>query len=569
MTLTGKSAAPGIAVGSIYIYNEKFIIPSETFIPPGQEQAHLDRYLSIKKQVLDELELIRLNMEKTDPDKALIFDAHKEIAEDIIINEEIPVKILKEYWSGDWAIYQVYETVISVLSKTADPMIAERAADFDDVRSRFLRLWYGQNHEGLGNIKEPVIIAARDLKPSDTACLNKEKTLAILTEVGGETCHTAIIAKSCGIPAVLGIGGLLNYVKKGQCAAVNAGEGIVVLDPEDDVVADYAEKSNALRKDREDAEIFQSREGRTSCGEKIDIGLNLSSVSEGNEELKAQAFTDFLGLFRTEFLFMDRNSLPSEEDQFVYYCKVLECFGNKPVILRVLDIGADKQIPYMNLKNEENPFLGIRGIRFCFNNINIFKTQLRAALRAAVYGNLWLMLPMISSIDEIRKAKEIISEVKNELKNDKLKFGDVKIGIMIEVPSIALIADLAAKEADFASIGSNDLCQYICAADRMNNAAESYYNKYHPAVFRLLKQVIISFNAACKPLSLCGELGNDPLAVPVLIGLGLRKLSMGAASVADVKRKIASITVEKAEHIADNVLEMETADEVKRYLSCN
>jgi len=569
MTLTGKSAAPGIAVGSIYIYSEKFIIPSETFIPSGQEQSHLDRYLLIKKQVLEELEVIRLYMEKVDPAKASIFDAQKEIVDDIIINEEIPSKILKDRWSGDWAIYQVYETVLSVLRKTPDPLIAERAADFDDVRAHLLRSWYGQNHEGLTSLKEPVIIAAHDLKPSDTACLDKEKVLAILTEVGGETCHTAIIAKGYGIPAVLGIDGLLNFVKKGQHAAVNAGDGIVILDPEDDIVTDYVKKSGALRKDRENAEIYRKKEGRTSCGVKIDIGLNISAISESNEELKAQSFTDYLGLLRTEFLFMGRNSLPSEEDQFAYYREVLECFGEKPVILRILDIGADKQIPYMNLKREENPFLGIRGIRFCFNNINIFKTQLRAALRASSYGNLWLMLPMVSSIEEILKAKKIISEVKEDLKKEYVQFGGFKIGIMIEVPSIALIADLAVKEVDFASIGSNDLCQYICAADRMNNAVEGYYNKYHPAVFRLLKQIILSFDEAGKPLSLCGELGNDQLALPALIGLGLRKLSMGAASVADVKRKIASIDVEQAELLADKVLKLTTADEVKKYLTDN
>ena len=567
MTLTGKSAAPGIAVGSIYIYNEKVIIPSETFISSGEERSHIERYFSVKKLVLGELEAIRVSIEKVDPERALIFDAQKEIAEDIIINEVIPEKILKERWSGDWAIYQVYETYADMLRKAPDPLISERAADFDDVRARLIRLWNGINYEGLSSLKEPVIIAALDLKPSDTASIDKKNVLAILTESGGETGHTAIIAKSYGIPAVMGIEKLLNFVKQGQRAAINSGEGIVILDPDDDVVAEYAEKSGVFLMDRKDAETYRKKEGRTSCGVKIDIGVNISSVSKNKQELKAQSFTDYLGLLRTEFLFMGRASLPSEDEQFTHYKNILKTFGKKPVILRVMDIGADKQLPYMNQPAEENPFLGIRGIRFCFNNPEIFKSQIRAALRASVFGNLWLMLPMISSVEEIRKAKEIIEEVKKSLKKEKVNLGEIKIGIMIEVPSVALIADLAAKEVDFASIGSNDLCQYVCAADRTNSSAESYYNKYHPAIFRLIKKIIDSFNAAGKPLSICGELGNDRLALPLLIGLGLRKLSMGAASVADVKRGIASISVKQAEITAGKVLEMATADEVRSYLS--
>jgi len=568
MILNGKSAAPGIAAGKIFIYNEKFIIPAETLVPSGQEQTHLDRYQFIKKQVLDELEVIRLSMEKTDPAKAAIFDAQKEIAEDIVINEEIPAKILNERWSGDWAIYQVYETIIRILCKASDPIISERTADFEDVRARLLRLWNGQNHEGLSNLKEPVIVAALDLKPSDTASIDKDKVLAILTETGGETCHTAIIAKSFGIPAVLGIEGLLNFIKHGQRAVVYAQEGEVILDPDDHEMLAFSKKSEAFKRDKEDAQTYLYSEGATKCGVKIDIGLNISSVSENENELKAQVFADFAGLVRTEFLLLERDSLPAEEEQFILYRKVLEYFGKKPVIFRTLDIGADKQIEYLKQKREENSLLGNRGIRFCFNNPEIFKTQLRALLRASVYGNLWLMLPMVGSLDDIRRAKEIISEVKKELDADKKPYGNVKTGIMIEVPSIALIAGLAVKEVDFASIGTNDLCQYLCAADRMNSAVGDYYSRFHPAIFLLLKNIIKSFAAAEKPLSVCGELGSDPLAVPVLIGLGLRKLSMSAASVAGVKRRIASITVKQAEEMAANILALSTAADIEKYLAC-
>jgi len=565
MILKGKGTAQGFAVGRIYIYNEKFNIPSEKIVPIGKEQAQLDRYYSIKKEALEELDKIKRSLEDVDPLKAEIFDAHKEIVEDIIINEEIPARILNDRWAGDWAIYHVYGTVIAVLKKTADTLIAERAADFDDVRAMLLRLWYGQKTSSLSELKEPCIIAAHEIKPSGAAGINNGKVLAILTEEGGVTSHAAIIAKSFGIPAVLGIDGLLSHAKQGQYAAVDAMEGAVILDPEEDVIKDYRKKSDDFSRDRKDAEVFLKKEGRTACGEKIDIGLNISSANDS--ELSAQSYADSVGLFRTEFLFLGRETLPSEEEQFNSYRKVLKSFGKKPVILRILDIGGDKQISSIEQKKEDNSFLGNRGIRFCFSYPEIFTTQLRAAFRASAYGNLWIMLPMIGSLDDIKKAKEIIAETKNKLIKEKVQVGDVKIGIMIEVPGIALIADLAAKEVDFASIGSNDLCQYVCAADRMNAAVEDYYQSYHPAVFKLIKETVSAFKKADKPISICGEMGGDTLAVPALIGCGLRKFSMGAASVAAVKRVIAGITAARAEEITQKVLELSTAREIESFLN--
>ncbi|GBU29163.1 phosphoenolpyruvate-protein phosphotransferase [Treponema sp. R8-4-B8] len=565
MILKGKGIAPGIAVGHIYIYDEKFDIPCESFVPQGEEQAHLARYYSIKKEAINEIEKLRLSVSSVDPVKAEIFTAHKEIVEDLIINEEIPARILNEHWAGDWAIYQVYETVLGVLRKTSDSLIAERAADFDDIRALLLRLWYGQKSTSLSSLKEPCVIAARELKPSGTAGLNSGNILAILTETGGITSHAAIIAKSYGIPAVLGIEGLLSAVKQGQLSAVDAAQGTVIIDPEEEIVKEYQEKSGVFNRDRKDAETFQKREAVTACGTRIDIDLNISNAND--DELDAQSYTDGVGLFRTEFLYMGRNTLPSEEEQFETYKKVLERFGKRPVILRVLDIGGDKQVPYMEQNHEDNPFLGKRGIRLCFSNPEIFKTQLRAAIRASLYGNLWLMLPMVGSIDDIKKARKIIAEIKNALKKENVQFGEFKIGIMIEIPSIALIAGLAAKEVDFASIGSNDLCQYLCAADRMNADMEPYYQSYHPSVFKLIKEVVSVFNNAKKPISICGELGSDPAAIPVLIGLGLRKFSMGAASVAAVKRAIASVTVEQAEEMARKALSFSTASKIEKFLS--
>jgi phosphotransferase system enzyme I (PtsI) len=566
MKLNGKVAAPGAAVGRIYIYKKNLNLPVESFVSEGEEQSQLDRYFIVKKQALDELEKIRLSIQKHDKIKAEIFKAHQEIVDDIIINEEIPARILNERWAGDWAIYQVYETVLLVLRQSADPMVAERAADFDDVRTLLLRLWQGSKNSNMACPPQPAIIAAGDLLPTDTAGLDKDKVLAILTEEGGITSHTAIIARSYGIPTVLGIEGLLGIVKHGQLAAVDADEGTVFIDPDEKIVNEYTERSAAFIRDRQEANAFLKGEGLTADGVKIDIGLN---IGEAEHELAAQQYADSAGLFRTEFLYMGRKTLPSEEEQFSVYRKALEAFGKKPVILRTLDIGGDKKLSSIDLPKEENPFLGNRAIRLCFSRPDIFKTQVRAALRASVFGNLWLMLPMVGSLDDIRRAKELIAAAAAELKKEGRQFAEVKIGIMIEIPSIALIADLAAKEVDFASIGSNDLCQYLCAADRMNSGVEEYYQSYHPAMFRLINHVAVSFTKAGKPLSICGELGGDPLAVPVLIGLGLRKLSMGEASIAVVKRAIASFTVKACEEKAKKVLTFSTAAEVREYLAGN
>jgi len=564
MKLSGKVAAPGAAVGRIYIYKKNITLPVESFVIEGEEQSQLDRYSLVKKQAMNELEKIRLSIQKHDKKKAEIFKAHQEIVDDIIINEEIPARILNERWAGDWAIYQVYETILAVLRQSADPLIAERAADFNDVRMLLLRLWYGSKSNHAACPPQPSIIAANDLLPTDTAGLDKDNVLAILTEEGGITSHTAIIARSYGIPTVLGIEGLLDTVKHGQLAAVDADEGTVFIEPDEKIVNEYTEKSAAFLRDRQEANAFLKSEGLTADGIKIDIGLNIAGAEH---ELEAQQYADSAGLFRTEFLYMGRKTLPSEEEQFSVYRKALTAFGKKPVILRTLDIGGDKKLSSIDLPKEENPFLGNRALRLCFSRPDIFKTQIRAALRASVFGNLWLMLPMVGSLDDIRRAKELIGEARAELKKEGEKFAETKTGIMIEIPSIALIADLAAKEVDFASIGSNDLCQYLCAADRMNSNVEEYYQSYHPAMFRLINQIAASFSKAGKPLSICGELGGDPLAVPVLIGLGLRKLSMGEASIAVVKRAIASVTVKTCEEKAKKILSLSAAAEVREYLT--
>ena len=563
-TLQGTSVSPGIAIGKIYIYSAADFDIKESFCSPGEEQIHLERYETAKKQAFEELEEIKLTMEKDDPQKAGIFRAHQDIVNDIAINEEIPSRIKDEKWDGAWAIYKIYETFIRMIKKAPDPLIAERAADFDDVRRRLLKLWYGMEEKNLACLNEPVIVAAKDLLPSDTATMNRANVLAILTEIGSHTSHSAIIAKSYGIPAVLGIQGLFETVKHGQSAAVDALQGVVHIDPDKTLLEDYVKKNADFCKEKQVTETFRNRQPLTADNVKIDIGLNVANADE--QELEAADYTDSVGLFRTEFLYMGRNTLPPEEEQFSVYKKILERFGKKPVILRTMDIGGDKPLSSMELPKEENPFLGNRALRLCFSCPEIFTTQLRAALRASVYGNLWIMFPMVGSIDDIRKAKEYIHNARQDLLNEGKQCGKIKTGIMIEIPSIALAAEHAVKEVDFASIGSNDLCQYLCAADRMNNTVEPYYQSCHPALFSIIKHTVEIFVKAGKPISVCGEMGGDPLVTPVLIGFGMRKLSMGAASVAKIKQTISLLTMEKAQQIAVRVMEFATAAEIKNYL---
>jgi phosphotransferase system enzyme I (PtsI) len=563
--LKGTPVSPGAAAGKIFVYKPFIAEVTEGEVASGQEQFELDKYSAAKKAADEELKAIVVSLEKTDPAKAKIFVAHQDILGDVAIDEAIVEGISSDRMTGEWAIYSVYAQFIRLMQKARDPLIRERAADFEDVRKRLLRIWYRVPESNLATLPEPVIVVARDLLPSDTATLDRTKVLAILTEIGGPTSHSAIIAKSYEIPAVLGISGLLDAASTGQQAAVDADAGEVTLDPDAVTLLENARKRDKYLAGLALNKKFLTVEPFTADGTRIDIGLNIGNANE--KELEGAAYTDFVGLFRTEFLYMGKDTLPTEDEQFAVYKKVLECYGKRPVTIRTLDIGGDKTLKCMDLPKEDNPFLGNRALRLCFTHAGIFKTQLRALYRASVYGNLWLMLPMVGSLDDICRARWIINAVTADLNHEGIAFGtDVKIGIMIEIPAIAMIADLVAPEVDFASIGTNDLCQYLTAVDRLNPAVASYYQTFHPGLFRIMDMAIKAFVKAEKPICVCGEMGGDELAAPVLLGLGMRKLSMGQASVARVKHRLSTLTVPQMEIAANAVLDMHTASEVEAYL---
>ena len=566
IALQGSPVSKGIAIGNMYLYEPFAVEVAEQFIKPEAIKAERERYAEVLAAAAKEIQTIRYSLLHDDPEKAKIFTAHMDILNDPAIEEEIGESIEADLCSGDWAIWNVYAKFIKMIAKAKDPEIRERSADFEDVRKRILRIWYGVPEKNLSLLASPVIIAAKDLLPSDTATLDRRNVLAIITESGGATSHSAIIARSYEIPAVLGIPHLLEIATHDCPVAVDAISGEVFLNPDGQTIERLVAKRQHYADSVAQTKQFLTRQAKTADGEKIDIGLNIANAD--SEELAGSACTDFVGLFRTEFLYMGRSSLPSEDEQFNVYRKVFECYGKRPVTLRTLDIGGDKTLDCLQLPKEDNPFLGKRALRLCFSLPDVFKTQLRAALRAAMYGNLHLMLPMVGSIDDIRNAKRIIKEVKTELDSEGIAYsGDFKLGIMIEIPSIALVSDIAAAEVDFASLGTNDLCQYLTAVDRMNPEVSQYYQNFHPAMFRLIGEVANSFGKAGKPLSVCGEMGGDPLAAAALVGLGLRKLSMGLASVANVKAMLSRLSVPRACEIAATVKRLSTAAEVEEFLS--
>ncbi|MGI5951313.1 MAG: phosphoenolpyruvate--protein phosphotransferase [Brooklawnia sp.] len=566
MDFIGIGVADGIATGPAFLY-----VPFEPDIKRSTvsaEQAATDyeRFVEVRGQARQQLLDIIDTMTEQDPGKRKIFDAHIEILFDEAVNETIEQLVHEENFAVDYAIERAYSEYAGVLARSKNALIRERAADLKDVARRLLRTWYGIEDNSLDTVAEPVILVANDLFPSDTAMLDPEKIHGIVTEIGGATSHSAILAKSMGIPAVLGVDQIMNQLAPGQTLVVDGNRGVVHTEVSADRLAEFEVEAREHAVKRAETAKYLFAEPITQDGTPIEVHLNVGSDTA--KEIEVASATDGVGLLRTEFIYMRYDHLPTEDEQYEAYAKVMKLYGERPVILRTLDIGGDKQLPSLELPVEQNPFLGLRALRLSFDMLPIFKTQLRAALRAGVHGNLWLMFPMVGSLGDFRFAKQVVREVEIELRAEGVEFTqDYKLGIMIEIPSIAVMADVVAAEVDFASIGTNDLCQYLTAVDRLNPKVARYYQSYHPAMFRMIANVITEFNKLGKPISICGELGGEPPAVAVLIGLGMRKFSMNASSLAAVKKTIRDLDVNRAERMANTVLGLATAGQVADFLS--
>lgn len=565
MIYEGTAVSDGAAIGNVFHYRPNQLEVREKLIQGNEVEENIARYQEVLKKAENELLTLMQSMNLEEEQKK-IFQAHIDILQDEEMNQEIEDEIRDNLFSPEYAVWEVYLRYIEIISKAKDALIRERAADLKDVCQRIIRLWLGVEENSLSTLTGEVIVIAHDLLPSDTASMKREYVQAIVTEVGGYTSHMAILARNYGIPAVLGVSDILKNTENGKKIAVDAKAGKVITNLTIDQEKQYQVMRDEYLKKMSDMNQYLPIEPVTLDGTRIDVCLNIGSAEKS--ELELSQYTDGVGLFRTEFLYMRKPKLPDEEEQFEVYKKVATVYGERPVIIRTLDIGGDKKLDYLELPKEDNPFLGLRALRLCFEMKPIFKTQLRAILRAGLYGNIWIMFPMVGSIGDIRFAKQIIEEVKQELNQEKVPYSkDVKVGIMVEIPSIALMADVAASEVDFASIGTNDLCQYLMAVDRLNPNVAKYYQSFHPAMFRLIGQLVAEFRKQGKPISVCGEMGGNPQAAALLVGLGVRKFSMNASSVAFVKKMISQLDIRKAERMARTVLELSTAVQVEDYLN--
>lgn len=551
--LSGLPVSQGIAAGQVFLFiQEEPRRPAETAAAGGEERQ-LQLLEQARRRALDELNALAARFDRTEQEKADIFKAHLEILNDPCMLEEIQRKIREERQSCELAVWDAYQNILDVFAEMDDAVFLGRSADMRDVRDRLLRCCAGRPEPDLSLLDHPVILMAKELAPSDTACLPREYVLGIVTEEGGATSHTAILARSCGIPAVLGADGLMEAAASARMAVVDALTGTVLLDPDGETLAAYEERRAKWLRGRETDARFLGKRAVTLDGTEVLTEINLGSVADAYS--KEASYADGAGLLRTEFLYMGAADLPDEEAQYQAYSEILQAFGTRPVILRTLDIGGDKSLPYLELPKEENPFLGLRALRFCFEKEALFRTQLRAAYRASVRGSLWIMFPMVGSVEDFRRAKQICLEVQRELEEEGVPFRrDVKLGIMIEIPSIALMADQAARETDFASIGTNDLCQYTCAADRLNPAVAPYYRPRDPGLLRLIRYVARAYAAEGKPVGVCGELASDPGMAPVLAGLGIRTLSMSGGALGAVRRALSEKTLGDMEAEAERML---------------
>jgi phosphoenolpyruvate-protein phosphotransferase (PTS system enzyme I) len=558
----GIAASPGIAIGRAFVLRPEGAPIAYAAGDAAAEQARFEAALAAGRI---ELTVLRANVaRRVGESEAAVFDAHLMMLEDPSLAEEV-ARAIEGGVSALDAVTQTIAVFTAMFEGMEDAYMRERAADVQDVGRRVIRHLTGTAAPDLSAIQEPRVIIAHDLTPSDTAQLDPATALGFATESGGRTSHSAIMARSLGLPAVVGTPELLAVVNDGDLVIVDGRAGVVVVNPEESVRADYELKAAREAADR--AELAQLRElpAVTPDGHRVELAANVGTPRDVKGALANGA--EGVGLYRTEFLFMDREELPTEDEQYEAYRAVVEGMCGRSVVIRTLDIGGDKQIPYLDMPREMNPFLGWRALRMCLDRPALFKTQLRALWRAGVHGDLKVMFPMVASLGEVRRAKAMLDEARAELVAEGTAAAEsLSVGVMIEIPSAALIADHLAREVDFFSIGSNDLIQYTLAVDRMNQQIAGLYDPLHPGVLRLIAMVIDAAHKHGKWAGMCGEMAGDRSAVPFLLGLGLDEFSMSAVSIPEVKRQIRRLSAGECREVARRALETGTSDEVRALL---
>lgn len=562
-TLKGIAASDGIAIAKVYTLTE----PDLSFAKVNVEDT--DREISRLEEALatstKEVELIKETaLTNLGAEEAQVFDAHLMVLSDPELIGQIKDAITSQNVNAEHALKEVSDMFINIFASMEDnPYMQERAADIRDVAKRILANLLGVKIPSPATIKDEVIIVAKDLTPSDTAQLNRNYVKAFVTDIGGRTSHSAIMARSLEIPAIVGTKEVTTLAKDGDTIIIDGLAGEVFLNPSEEVVAEYRAKAEAFAAQQAEWEKLKDAKSLTKDGHQVELAANIGTPKDLEGVINNGA--EGVGLYRTEFLYMDSHEMPTEEDQFEAYKAVLEGMNGKPVVVRTMDIGGDKELPYLPLPHEMNPFLGYRAIRISLNEPEMFRTQLRALLRASVYGKLRIMFPMIATLNDFRGAKALLEEEKAKLIAEGVAVSeDIQVGIMIEIPAAAVLAHQFAKEVDFFSIGTNDLIQYTMAADRMNERVSYLYQPYNPSILTLIKHVIDSAHKEGKWAGMCGEMAGDQTAVPLLVGLGLDEFSMSASSVLKTRSLIAKLSLSEMQALADKAInECATVQEVE------
>lgn len=558
----GIAASEGIAVGKVLLLKKEEPVIEKRIIAPDEKEIEKNKLSAALAKSREQIEQIKKNAGDVMKE---ILDAHLLILEDDELVGMIVGKIEAENQDAVSATRDSVEFFANILGAMEDAYMKERAADIRDIGYRIIMNLLGKDILSLMTIQEPVIVVAHDITPSDTAQMNKEKVLGFLTEIGGKTSHSAIMARTLEIPAILGLENITKQVKTGDTVCFDGEEGILFVDPDEETLQKYKKMAQEQEHTKKLLAQYKEKKTQTKDGHQVELASNIGNPKDAENADKNGA--EGVGLYRTEFLYMDRDNLPSEDEQYEAYRAVLEKMGERPVVIRTLDIGGDKKLPYLQLPDEMNPFLGYRAVRICLDQTDLFKTQLRALLRASVHGNLKIMYPMISSLEEVRSANAILDECKKELDREGISYAKFEVGIMIEIPSAALTADLIAPEVDFFSIGTNDLIQYTCAVDRMNQKIAELYNPFHPAVLRLIKRVIDAAHENGIWCGMCGETAGNKKLIPLYLGMGLDEFSMSAGAILKARKQIADWSLADAQKIVDDVMKLKTAEEIENYMT--
>ncbi|EAA0009194.1 TPA: phosphoenolpyruvate--protein phosphotransferase [Clostridioides difficile] len=564
MAYKGIGASPGVALGkALVVEHSELVIEKKSIDNVEAEIAKLEDAVAVSKE-----ELVKVKekaSEELGAEEAEIFEAHLLVLEDPELIGSAIDKIKTESVNAEYALNEIKEMFVSMFESMDNEYMKERAADIKDVTNRILRHILGIKVVDLSALSEEVVLIAHDLTPSDTATMNKKMVLGFLTDIGGRTSHTAIMSRTLEIAAIVGLNDITSKVKDGDFVVFNGDTGEVIVNPDEETINKYTELKAKYEDERKALQLLKGKPSVTLDGKHVELAGNIGTPNDIEGLIKNDA--EGVGLYRTEFLYMDRDSFPTEEIQYEAYKAVLEGMDGKPIVIRTLDIGGDKELSYLSMEPEMNPFLGYRAIRLCLDRKDIFKTQLRALYRASVHGRLRIMFPMISSLEELLQAKEVVKEVLAELDSEGVGYAkDVEIGMMIEVPSAAVISDVLAKHVDFFSIGTNDLIQYTCAVDRMNQKISYLYNQFNPAVLRLIKTVIDNAHKEGKWAGMCGESAGDQKMIPILLGMGLDEFSMSPISILPARKLITSVKESDMKKLADDVLNMGTAEEIKSYI---